>query len=604
MRLHRATFTALIITLLLTLTAHADSSFRPAILFNSDVVQDNAFNQQLLEGVQTYAERKGIDYAYKASANPRQYHRYLDTLIRGGRNPILAPGAATARIVRAAAEAHPDTTFITIDYSLDLPNVRSILFREREAAYLAGVLAAYRTESQVLGFVGGMKIPAIEDFREGFFAGAHSVNPVIQTRTLYLSDNSARPFDDADAGYQAGRKLLADQADIVFSAAGSSGEGTLRALAEAGALGIGVDSNQNDVAPGHVLTSVLKKLDRAVYVALVSERWGLWRNRVKHLGLAQDGVGLAMDEHNAPLITRAMHDAVDQVRNDILAGRLIVSDSDGSAIATERRPLSIRVLLPDTPQWPYITNAPQTGGADRPGLVIDALNLASQELGVPFHYERQPLRRGIYSLGRNEADALLVKSISPELDNIAVYPVEDGRPDPSRALMHWDLAVYRRADSPTGVDYRLMPIAVPLGTRIAEDLARKGVDLSRNDNLRSRLGMLERARVNTVVADPLHADYLIGRSPRLRNTIVKTADAIGEEASYLLLSRDFYRTYPRFSEELWNQLSQVRESVALWDQADRYFEGPGVETGNNGVEKTKVDEAKADNRPPGAAWTQ
>ncbi|WP_165495817.1 BMP family ABC transporter substrate-binding protein [Marinobacter halodurans] len=570
MKLTLAMITALTLSLCSGLTVAR--TFAPAILFNSEVVMDNAYNEQLLKGVQTYAQRKDCDYVYKATAVPTTYRRYLEQLVAEGRDPILTPGTYTREIVREVAAAHPDVTFITIDYSLDLPNVHAILFREAEASYLAGVLAAHKSGSGKLGFIGGMPIPAIHEFESGFMAGALSVDPTIEVERLYLSDLTDRPFDDPEAAYRAARSLLEKGSDILFAATGSSGQGAMRAAKEAGALAIGVDSNQNGLYPGTVLTSVLKNLDRAVYVALVSERWGLWRQPVKQLGLAQGGVGLAMDNHNAPLISERQRQAVTRAREAILKGHLVVSN-DGVASQSQlpHQPPRMRVILPAREQWPYITDPNGPNADKRPGLFIDALNLASEQLGVEFDYDRQPLRRGSYTLSKDKADAMLVRSIDADLKARTIYPMVNGQPDASRALMQWDLAVYRRKDGPTGQDYRLMPIGVPPGTRIADNLQRHGVTLFANNNLNSRLGMLMRERVNTVVADPLHADYLIDHSPTLQSEVIKTADSVGRETSYLLVSNNFYRNYPQFCEELWNRLSEVRESVALWDRADRYF---------------------------------
>lgn len=564
--------TAVAIALLLYLgQASAADHFAPAILFNADVVNDNAYNQQLLQGVQTYAERKDSDYQYRASADPATYQRHLEQLVAQGHDPILTPGPHTADIVKSVASTHPATTFITIDYTLNLPNVRSILFGENEAAFLAGILAAMRSETGQLGFIGGMEIPAIRSFADGFIAGARSVKPNTELARVYLSDTSPCPFDDPAAGYAAAQQLLDGGSDIIFAAAGASGEGALKAAAEAGALAVGVDSNQNGLYPGTVLTSVMKNLDRAVYVALVSERWGLWRTPVKRLGLAQGGVSVAMDAHNAPLITDAMRQAITQARDRILAESLILKGDSSTTAGHIKHPERLKVALTNRAQWPYIASSEGNTPDNAPGLIIDALDIASEQLGVTVDYDRQPLRRGVYDLARNDADALLVRAISTEMKKTGIYPTKDGKLDPDRALMNWDLAVYRRQNSPTGKDYRLTPIAVPLATRIAEDLARNNVALYANDNLQSRLEMLMRERVNSVVADPLHADYLISQSPEMSEQLEKTADAIGEEASYLLFNRAFYNRYPEFCEQLWNRLSQVRESAELWDRADRYF---------------------------------
>jgi basic membrane protein A len=229
-----------------------------------------------------------------------------------------------AALKEVAAE-YPDTQFAIIDMVVDMPNVRSVVFKEEEGSYLVGMLAAMASETGKIGFVGGMDIPLIRKFACGYVQGAKAVKPDIEILQNMTGDTGAA-WNDPVRGGELARSQFEQGADVVYHAAGGTGIGVLQAAADAGKLGIGVDSNQNYLHPGSVLTSMLKRVDNAVYDAFMDVKNGEWSAGVQVLGLAEEGVGWALDEHNQSLITDEMKKAVEDAQARIVAGEVKVHD--------------------------------------------------------------------------------------------------------------------------------------------------------------------------------------------------------------------------------------------------------------------------------------
>jgi basic membrane protein A len=208
---------------------------------------------------------------------------------------------------------------------LNLPNVQGIAFKEHEGSFLVGVLAALKSETGKVGFVGGMDIPLIHKFACGYVQGVKYIN---SGTTVYQKMTGTTPaaWSDPARGKELAKTMYDSGADIVYAAAGSTGLGVLQAAADTGKLSIGVDSNQNYLQPGSVLTSMLKRVDVAAYEVFKSGQDGTWKAGVKTLGLAEDGVGWALDEHNAKLVSSAMESKVEQVRKGIISGKIKVHD--------------------------------------------------------------------------------------------------------------------------------------------------------------------------------------------------------------------------------------------------------------------------------------
>jgi len=233
-------------------------------------------------------------------------------------------GFSWAAALEKVAAEFPDTDFAIIDMVVDLPNVRSVVYNEHEGSYLVGILAAMASDSKKVGFVGGMDIPLIRKFACGYVGGAMSAGAteVFQNMT----GDTPAAWNDPTKGGEITKSQMSQGADVVYAAAGGTGVGVLQAAADAGNLGIGVDSNQNYLHPGKVLTSMLKRVDLAVYDAFMDAKNGEFTAGFNVLGLAQDGVGYALDDNNAALITDEMKAAVEKAKADIISGAVTVHD--------------------------------------------------------------------------------------------------------------------------------------------------------------------------------------------------------------------------------------------------------------------------------------
>ena len=207
---------------------------------------------------------------------------------------------------------------------VDLPNVQSIVFKEHEGSYLVGLLAGMASKSGKVGFVGGMDIPLIRKFACGY---AQGVKAAKADATIFqnMTGDTGAAWNDPVKGGEITKGQMAQGADVVYAAAGATGLGVLQAAADGGALSIGVDANQNYLHPGKVLTSMLKRVDVAVFNVMKNGNDG-FKPGIQVLGLAEEGVGYAMDDNNKPLVTAEMQAAAEKARADIIAGTIKVHD--------------------------------------------------------------------------------------------------------------------------------------------------------------------------------------------------------------------------------------------------------------------------------------
>ena len=227
--------------------------------------------------------------------------------------------------LETVARQYPSKKFTLIDTTSDLPNVQSVVFREQEGSFLVGVLAALASKSHKLGFVGGMDIPLIRRFAAGYAAGARYADPAVQI-LVNMTGTTPAAWQDPARGAELARSQFDRGADIVYAAAGSNGLGVLQAAADAKKLAIGVDSNQDDLHPGTMLTSMVKRVDLAVYQAFRSAKAGTWQAGIRSLGVAEDGVGYTLDQYNETLVTPGMRAKADAARAEIIAGKIAVPE--------------------------------------------------------------------------------------------------------------------------------------------------------------------------------------------------------------------------------------------------------------------------------------
>ncbi|KUJ73743.1 hypothetical protein AVO45_14230 [Ruegeria marisrubri] len=305
----------------LALTAGAALA-EPALIFDLGGKFDKSFNEAAHNGAQRWANETGGTYREIELQSEAQREQALRRFAEAGANPVITMGFAMADPLSAVAPDYPDTKFVAVDVTwLDAPNVRQIGFAEHEGSYLVGMLAAMASKTGTVGFIGGMDIPLIRHFGCGYAQGAKAVNPDIKI-VANMTGTTPAAWNDPVKGSELTKAQISQGADVIYAAAGGTGVGVLQTAADEGILSIGVDSNQNHLHPGKVLTSMLKRVDVAVYDAMKAGE--NLETGVFTLGLAEDGVGYALDEHNAPLITDEMKAAVDEARQKIIDGELEV----------------------------------------------------------------------------------------------------------------------------------------------------------------------------------------------------------------------------------------------------------------------------------------
>lgn len=299
--------------------------YSPAVVFDMGGKFDKSFNEGVFNGVERFKKESGVSYREFEVTNETQREQAIRRMAQRGANPVLGVGFAQADAIGKVAKEFPDVRFSIIDGVVDAPNVQSIVFKEHEGSFLVGMLAAMASKTNAVGFVGGMDIPLIRRFACGYEQGAKYVSKdmdVIQNMT----GTTPAAWNNPGRGAELAKSQFDRGVDVVYAAAGATGIGVLQAAADGGKYAIGVDSNQNHLHPGTMLTSMIKRVDVAAYNTFKSGQDGSWTGGFSVLGLAEGGVGWALDEHNKSLISPEMKSAVDQAKADIISGKIAVHD--------------------------------------------------------------------------------------------------------------------------------------------------------------------------------------------------------------------------------------------------------------------------------------
>ncbi|QGX97286.1 BMP family ABC transporter substrate-binding protein [Roseovarius faecimaris] len=295
----------------------------PALIFDLGGKFDKSFNESAHNGAQRWAEETGGSYNEVELQSEAQREQALRRFAEAGNNPIVMVGFAFGDALGEVAADYPDTKFAIIDMVVDQPNVRSVVFNEHEGSYLVGMMAGLASDSGTVGFIGGMDIPLIRKFACGYVQGVKAANAdatVIQNMT----GTTPAAWNDPVKGSELTKAQISQGADVVYAAAGGTGVGVLQTAADEGILSIGVDSNQNYLHPGKVLTSMVKRVDNAVYEAM--KAGPDMETGFNVMGLGNGGIAYALDEHNASLVNDDMKAMVDEASAKIGSGELTVHD--------------------------------------------------------------------------------------------------------------------------------------------------------------------------------------------------------------------------------------------------------------------------------------
>jgi basic membrane protein A len=301
------------------------AEIKPAVVYDLGGKFDKSFNEGVANGAMKFKQDTGIDFRDFEIQNDAQREQALRRFAHDGYSPIVAVGFTQASALEKVAAEFPEVKFAIIDAVVDKPNVRSIVFKEQEGSFLVGLMAALASKTGKIGFVGGMDIPLIRKFACGYVEGAKYAKPGIEVMQN-MTGTTGAAWNDPVKGGELAKSQMDRGADVVYHAAGGTGLGVLRAAADAGKLGIGVDSNQDGLFPGHVLTSMLKRVDVATYNTFTDAKNGQFTPGVYVLGLKENGVGYALDDSNKALVTTEIKAAADKASADIVAGTIKVHD--------------------------------------------------------------------------------------------------------------------------------------------------------------------------------------------------------------------------------------------------------------------------------------
>ena len=303
-----------------SVVASLNAAADPAVVFDMGGKFDKSFNEAAFRGMEKWKKDTGQNYLSFEIANESQREQALRRMAEKGASPIIGIGFGQASSIEKIAKEFPKLKFAIIDMVVNQPNVQSVVFKEQEGSFLVGVMAATASKSGKVGFIGGMDIPLIRKFQCGYEQGAKYANPKAEIFSN-MTGTTGAAWNDPARGGELAKAQFAKGADVVFAAAGGTGMGVYQAAKDSGKLAIGVDSNQNYVQPGTMLTSMVKRVDLAVYNVAKNHQAG-----VSVLGLKEGGVDYASDEFNAKMVTPEMKKRVEAAKADIVSGKVKVAD--------------------------------------------------------------------------------------------------------------------------------------------------------------------------------------------------------------------------------------------------------------------------------------
>jgi basic membrane protein A len=306
-------------------SAAAAGAPKLGIVYDAGGKFDKSFNQSASEGAARFKKETGINVFEAQASSDTQAEQVLRGLARKKLDLIISIGFSQTQAVQKVAAEFPGVHFVLVDGNAQGKNVNSVLFKEQEGSYLVGVAASMASKSKKIGFIGGMDIPLIRAFECGYAQGAKAVTPKVDVQQNMVGTTAAAWNDPAKGGELA-RAQFDRGADVVFAVAGGSGLGVLQMAKAKGKLAIGVDSNQNGIQPGSVLTSMVKHVDNVTYEAFMQARNGQFTPGVSYKGLKEGGVDWIVDKDNRAVVSADMEKRVNAAKADIISGKIKVVD--------------------------------------------------------------------------------------------------------------------------------------------------------------------------------------------------------------------------------------------------------------------------------------
>lgn len=300
------------------------ADIEPAIVYDLGTKFDKSFNEGVSNGAKRFTEETKVKVREFEPSNDSQIEQAIRKMAKRGSNPVLSVGFSQAHALGIVSKEFPDTSFTIIDMVVDNPNVRSVTFREEQGSFLVGALAAMASKSGKVGFVGGQDIALIRKFACGYEQGAKHINKDAEVYQN-MTGSTGAAWNNPTKGGELAKSQFDRGADVVFAAAGGTGLGVYQAAKDNGKFAIGVDSNQNYLHPGTMLSSMLKRVDNAAYDTFKAKMDGSWKAGITTLGLKEGGVGWAVDEHNEELVKPYM-EKMAAIEKGIIDGDIKVHD--------------------------------------------------------------------------------------------------------------------------------------------------------------------------------------------------------------------------------------------------------------------------------------
>jgi basic membrane protein A len=315
----------LLLAFFLGASSLARAEFKVGLVLDRGGKDDKSFNSSAYEGAMLAKKSLNVFVKYVEATDDNAFEPLLRGFAQRDFDLIIGIGFAQKEAVKKVASQFPKKQFAIVDAQVDASNVRSLLFEEHEGAFLTGAIAALSSKTGKVGFVGGMDIPLIRRFSLAYEAGAKRINPNIDVQINFVGITS-EAWNNPPKGKELAISQYNNGADIIFAAAGASGLGVFDAAEEKKKLAIGVDSNQNWTKPGFILTSMLKRVDQAVFSTIQEAKAGKFEAGIKRFGLANKGIDYAVDKFNDRILSEAVRKKADEIKAEIIAGKISVPD--------------------------------------------------------------------------------------------------------------------------------------------------------------------------------------------------------------------------------------------------------------------------------------
>ncbi len=284
---------------------------------------DKSFNDSAYRGLKKAEKDFDIEVKYVEPSSWSEDSIFITEFAENDYDLIIATSYTAQDAMTQLAGEFPDTKFAIVDTTIEgVPNTASLVFSEEEGSFLVGALAAMMSENNSVGFIGAVDIPLINNFRRGYEQGAKYINPEISTTTIYIGGNA--PFNDPVKGKEATYSLANQGVDVVYHASGNTGVGMMEAVKDLGIYAIGVDSDQDYMVEGQVITSMLKNVDNAVYALIKDTVEGNFEGKAYKFGLAEDGVGTTDFKYTREVIGEKKIQRLEEIKKDIIDGKIVI----------------------------------------------------------------------------------------------------------------------------------------------------------------------------------------------------------------------------------------------------------------------------------------